>query len=121
MFSETAMNKEYKKLTNYLYEILHNLQNQSRWLQHKDIAICLSDEKNRTDNKADFTFSQKLFKNLSTIMRSTFLFGSRKISATFEQVNAPKKQIFVMKNATHGLLESRSEEFSGYLHQIAAL
>ena len=39
----------------------------------------------------------------------------------FEQVNAPKKQMFVMKDATHGLLESRSEEFSGYLHQIAAL
>jgi pimeloyl-ACP methyl ester carboxylesterase len=39
----------------------------------------------------------------------------------FQQVNAPKKQMFVMKDATHGLLESRSEEFSGYLHQIAAL
>ena len=39
----------------------------------------------------------------------------------FEQVNAPKKQMFVMKDATHGLLESRSEEFSAYLHQIAAL
>ena len=39
----------------------------------------------------------------------------------FEQVNAPRKQMFVMKDATHGLLESRSEEFSGYLHQIAAL
>ena len=38
----------------------------------------------------------------------------------FEQVNAPQKQMFVMKDATHGLLESRSEEFSGYLHQIAA-
>lgn len=38
----------------------------------------------------------------------------------FKHVNAPKKQMFVMKNATHGLLESRSEEFSGYLHQIAA-
>ena len=38
----------------------------------------------------------------------------------FEQVNAPVKQLFVMKDATHGLLESRSEEFSGYLHQIAA-
>ena len=36
----------------------------------------------------------------------------------FERVNAPKKQMFVMKNATHGLLETRSEEFSGYLHQI---
>jgi hypothetical protein len=36
----------------------------------------------------------------------------------FEQVNAPKKQMFVMKDATHGLLESRSEEFSSYLHQI---
>ena len=39
----------------------------------------------------------------------------------FEQVDAPKKQMFVMKDATHGLLESRSEEFSGYLHQIAGL
>ena len=36
----------------------------------------------------------------------------------FKQVTAPKKQLFVMKNATHGLLESRSEEFSSYLHQI---
>ena len=42
-------------------------------------------------------------------------------SEYFEQVNAPKKQMFVMKDATHGLLESRSEEFSGYLHQIADL
>ena len=39
----------------------------------------------------------------------------------FKQVSAPKKQMFVMKDATHGLLESRSEEFSGYLHQIADL
>ena len=39
----------------------------------------------------------------------------------FQQVDAPKKQMFVMKDATHGLLESRSEEFSGHLHQIAAL
>lgn len=39
----------------------------------------------------------------------------------YEQVNAPSKQMFVMKDATHGLLESRSEEFSGYLHQIAEL
>ena len=37
----------------------------------------------------------------------------------FEQVDAPKKQMYVMKDATHGLLESRSEEFSGYLHQLA--
>ena len=38
----------------------------------------------------------------------------------FDQVSAPRKQMFVMKDATHGLLESRSNEFSGYLHQIAA-
>ncbi|MBR5018754.1 MAG: alpha/beta hydrolase [Bacteroidales bacterium] len=36
----------------------------------------------------------------------------------FEKVNAPQKQMFVMRDATHGLLESRSEEFSGYLHEI---
>ena len=39
----------------------------------------------------------------------------------FEKVNAPKKHMLVMKDATHGLLESRSEEFSDYLHQIAEL
>ena len=37
----------------------------------------------------------------------------------FEQVSAPEKEMFVMKDATHGLLESRSEEFSELLHQIA--
>ena len=34
----------------------------------------------------------------------------------FSKVNAPKKELLVMKNATHGLLESRSEEFSALLH-----
>ncbi len=37
----------------------------------------------------------------------------------FEQVNAPEKEMLVMKDATHGLLESRSEEFSEILHKIA--
>ena len=37
----------------------------------------------------------------------------------FEQVNAPEKEMFVMKDATHGLLESRSEEFSDIVHKIA--
>ena len=37
----------------------------------------------------------------------------------FEQVNAPEKEMFVMKDATHGLLESRSEEFSEFVHRIA--
>ena len=37
----------------------------------------------------------------------------------FEKVNAPDKKMYVMKNATHGLLESRSEEFSEYVHDIA--
>ena len=37
----------------------------------------------------------------------------------FEQVDAPEKEMFVMKDATHGLLESRSEEFSEYVHKIA--
>ncbi|MBR7039710.1 MAG: alpha/beta fold hydrolase [Oscillospiraceae bacterium] len=37
----------------------------------------------------------------------------------YEQVDAPYKEMFVMKDATHGLLESRSEEFSDILHQIA--
>ena len=38
----------------------------------------------------------------------------------FSQVQAPEKRLFVLKNATHGLLESRSDEFSAFLHEIAA-
>ncbi|SET04518.1 Pimeloyl-ACP methyl ester carboxylesterase [Pseudobutyrivibrio sp. C4] len=39
----------------------------------------------------------------------------------FEQVSAPRKEMFVMEEATHGLLESRSEEFSEILHKIAEI
>ncbi|MBR6402522.1 MAG: alpha/beta hydrolase [Eubacterium sp.] len=39
----------------------------------------------------------------------------------FEQVNAPNKKMYVMKDGTHGLLESRSEEFSEYIHDIAKI
>ena len=37
----------------------------------------------------------------------------------FESVNAPRKEMYIMENTTHGLLESRSEEFSAILHEIA--
>ncbi len=37
----------------------------------------------------------------------------------FEMVNAPRKKMYLMENTTHGLLESKSEEFSEILHQIA--
>ena len=37
----------------------------------------------------------------------------------FDKVNAPYKQMFIMENMTHGLLESDSEGFSGIIHQIA--
>lgn len=41
--------------------------------------------------------------------------------AYFDEVNAPYKQMFIMKDTTHGLLESKSEEFSEILHEIAAI
>ena len=37
----------------------------------------------------------------------------------FEMVNAPHKEMFMMKDTTHGLLESKSGYFSEILHQIA--
>ena len=37
----------------------------------------------------------------------------------FERITAPQKEMYIMKNMTHGLLESRSEEFSRIVHQIA--
>lgn len=40
--------------------------------------------------------------------------------AYFDEVDAPYKRLFVMEDTTHGLLESKSEEFSGILHEIAA-
>ena len=36
----------------------------------------------------------------------------------FERVEAPYKKMYVMEDATHGLLESRSEEFSKIVHDI---
>ena len=39
----------------------------------------------------------------------------------FEQVNAPYKQLYIMENMTHGLLESDSEGFSEIVHQIAEM
>lgn len=37
----------------------------------------------------------------------------------FDSVNAPYKRMFIMENMTHGLLISKSEEFSEIVHQIA--
>ena len=37
----------------------------------------------------------------------------------FELVNAPRKKMYTMEDTTHGLLESKSEEFSDILHEIA--
>lgn len=39
----------------------------------------------------------------------------------FEQISAPHKQMFIMENMTHGLLESDSEGFSEIIHQIAEI
>lgn len=38
----------------------------------------------------------------------------------FEEVDAPYKELYMMENTTHGLLESKSEAFSDILHEIAA-
>lgn len=37
----------------------------------------------------------------------------------FNSINAPYKKLFIMENTTHGLLESKSEDFSKIVHQIA--
>ncbi len=39
--------------------------------------------------------------------------------AYFDEVTAPDKKLYLMENMTHGLLESRSEDFSAIVHQIA--
>ena len=39
----------------------------------------------------------------------------------FDAVNAPHKQMFMMENMTHGLLESRSDDFSKIVHNIAVI
>lgn len=39
----------------------------------------------------------------------------------FDSLEAPYKKLFIMENTTHGLLESKSEEFSLILHQIAKI
>lgn len=37
----------------------------------------------------------------------------------FDRVAAPYKELFIMENTTHGLLESKSQEFSEIVHKIA--
>lgn len=37
----------------------------------------------------------------------------------FDLVNAPKKEIYIMDDTSHGLLESKSSEFSDIVHEIA--
>lgn len=37
----------------------------------------------------------------------------------FDKIEAPHKKMYIMKDTTHGLLESKSEEFSAILHEIA--
>lgn len=37
----------------------------------------------------------------------------------FSEINAPYKKLYIMENTTHGLLESKSEDFSKILHEIA--
>ncbi len=39
----------------------------------------------------------------------------------FDNVDAPYKKMFIMENTTHGLLESKSEDFSEIIHQIAEI
>ena len=36
----------------------------------------------------------------------------------FNEIKAPKKEIYIMENTTHGLLESKSEDFSEILHSL---
>lgn len=37
----------------------------------------------------------------------------------FDTIDAPRKNLYMMKDTTHGLLESKSEDFSKILHEIA--
>ena len=36
----------------------------------------------------------------------------------FNEIKAPKKEMYIMENTTHGLLESKSEDFSEILHSL---
>lgn len=38
----------------------------------------------------------------------------------FDIIDAPYKKMYIMEDTTHGLLESKSEEFSEILHDIEA-
>ncbi len=37
----------------------------------------------------------------------------------FDEIEAPYKKLYIMENTTHGLLESKSKEFSDIVHKIA--
>ena len=39
----------------------------------------------------------------------------------YDNVVAPSKQLYIMEDTTHGLLESKSKLFSEYVHKIAEM
>ncbi|MBP5520574.1 MAG: alpha/beta fold hydrolase [Treponema sp.] len=85
----------------------------------------------KTPEYADYTLSPD-FKNYTLTDKTEYqipyynINGDKDFQANyllaqkyFDTINAPKKQLFIMKDSTHGLLEARSKEFSKILHQIA--
>ena len=70
--------------------------------------------------KADFSVYDEFIK--SDEFRKFSLLGRTEYQVPYYNINgdkAPRKELFIMKDMTHGLLESRSGEFSEILHQIA--
>ena len=115
---------DYNMVTTVLFNPYYSL---------KDILVFLRSGEEIFGQYAPFVFSEG-FKEMSLLGRYNYAIPYYNINGDidyqtnyslaceyFDQVNAPAKQMFVMQNATHGLLESRSEEFSACLHQIAKL
>ena len=115
---------DYNMVTTVLFNPYYSL---------KDILVFLRSGEEIFGQYAPFVFSEG-FKEMTLLGRYNYAIPYYNINGDidyqtnysiaceyFDQVNAPAKQMFVMQNATHGLLESRSQEFSACLHQIAKL
>lgn len=80
-----------------------------------DELLCVPDTEGTIDIdvEAIYPFENHPFKDYQT--------NYKLAQEYFEEVSAPYKQMFIMENMTHGLLESDSEGFSQMLHQIAEI
>lgn len=110
---------DYNLLTTILFNPNYSVIDWVKYFQ-RDMSVYLeffnSDELRSFSLKGRFDYEVPYFNiNGDKDYQTNFILAQE----YFDEINAPYKQMFIMKDTTHGLLESKSEEFSEIVHEIA--